>query len=246
MKTNGLILTNIVIAALFLLYSCSLFQGTITQRISAEIKNFKEKVEQYKEKTEDSDQFGMKYSVFNTDTTALKLAKLNSDSKKDERRLFYSSLDYNTTRIVNFGKILTQLYKQHQQEHHQLIEEIIKIGYFSIQKALEETILKISDDKDELKRLGKENLKTLETTMKELFKIKQNWIKKVDEIILSYNENLEKIKENANNLADHIRHEIRPEKYDTAAVIAKIKEIIKNPPIQQRNAQITIAENTIS
>nr|WP_301353310.1 hypothetical protein [Borreliella tanukii]WKC80349.1 hypothetical protein QIA29_00500 [Borreliella tanukii]WKC81263.1 hypothetical protein QIA27_00500 [Borreliella tanukii] len=35
-------------------------------------------------------------------------------------------MDYNTTRIVNFGKILTQLYKQHQQEHHQLIEEIIK------------------------------------------------------------------------------------------------------------------------
>ncbi|WP_363325310.1 complement regulator-acquiring protein [Borreliella tanukii] len=59
-------------------------------------------------------------------TTALKPAKLNSDSKKDERRLFYSSLDYNTTRIVNFGKILTQLYKQHQQEHHQLIKEIIK------------------------------------------------------------------------------------------------------------------------
>ncbi|WKC75746.1 complement regulator-acquiring protein [Borreliella valaisiana] len=227
MKKNDLILTNIVIATL-LLCSCSLFQGTITQRISSEIKRFKEKVEQYKDKTEDSDQFGMKYSVFNTDTTALKLAKLNSDSKKDERRLFYSSLDYNTTRIVNFGKILTQLYKHQKKEHHQLIEEVIKIGYSSIQKPLEETILKISDDKDELKRLGKESLKTIETTIKELFEIKQDWIKKVDGIILNYNENLEKIKENTNNLADHIRHEIKPEKYDTLAVIAKIKEITEN------------------
>ncbi|ACN52633.1 MULTISPECIES: complement regulator-acquiring protein [Borreliella] len=228
MKKNDLILTNIVIATL-LLCSCSLFQGTITQRISAEIKRFKEKVEQYKDKTEDFDQFGMKYSVFNTDTTAaLKLAKLNSDSKKDERRLFYSSLDYNTTRIVNFGKILTQLYKHQQKEHHQLIEEVIQIGYFGIQKPLEETILKISDDKDELKRLGKENLKTIETTIKELFEIKQNWIKKVDEIILSYNENLEEIKENTNKLADHIRNEIKPEKYDTLAVIVKIKEITEN------------------
>ncbi|WP_210378594.1 complement regulator-acquiring protein, partial [Borreliella garinii] len=71
--------------------------------------------------------------------------------------------------------------------------------------------------------LGKENLKTIETTIKELFEIKQNWIKKVDEIILSYNENLEEIKENTNKLADHIRNEIKPEKYDTLAVIVKIK-----------------------
>ncbi len=81
MKKNDLILTNIVIPIL-LLCSCSLFQGTITERISTEIKRFKEKVEQYKDKTEDSDQFGMKYSVFNIDKSALKLAKLNSDSKK--------------------------------------------------------------------------------------------------------------------------------------------------------------------
>ncbi|WP_210371018.1 complement regulator-acquiring protein, partial [Borreliella garinii] len=108
------------------------------------------------------------------------------------------------------------------------IEEVIQIGYFGIQKPLEETILKISDDKDELKRLGKENLKTIETTIKELFEIKQNWIKKVDEIILSYNENLEEIKENTNKLADHIRNEIKPEKYDTLAVIVKIKEITEN------------------
>ncbi|WP_267501141.1 CRASP family complement regulator-acquiring lipoprotein, partial [Borreliella garinii] len=66
------------------------------------------------------------------------------------------------------------------------------------------------------------------TTIKELFEIKQNWIKKVDEIILSYNENLEEIKENTNKLADHIRNEIKPEKYDTLAVIVKIKEITEN------------------
>lgn len=225
MKKNDLILTNIVIPIL-LLCSCSLFQGTITERISTEIKRFKEKVEQYKDKTEDSDQFGMKYSVFNIDKSTLKLAKLNSDSKKNERLLFYSSLDYNKARIVNFGKILTQLYKQ--QQYHQLIEEVVEIGYFSIQKTLEETILKISDDKDELKNLGKENLKTLETAIKELFKIKQNWIKKVDEIILNYNENLEKIKENANSLAEHISHKINPEEYDATAEITKIKEIL-NP-----------------
>lgn len=203
--------------------SCSLFQGTITERISTEIKKFKEKVEQYKDKTEDSDQFGMKYSVFNVDTTALKLAKLNSDAKKDERLLFYSSLEYSKKRIVNFGKILTQLYKQ--QQHHQLIEEVVKIG-FSIQKNLEETILKISDNRDELKRLGKENLKALETAIKEFFEIKQNWIKKVDEIILNYNENLEKIKEDANSLAEHISHEIKPEEYDATTVIVKINEIL--------------------
>ncbi|ACN53355.1 complement regulator-acquiring protein (plasmid) [Borreliella spielmanii] len=222
MKKNDLILTNIVITTL-LLCSCSLFQGTITERISTEIKKFKEKVEQYKDKTEDSDQFGMKYSVFNVDTTALKLAKLNSDAKKDERLLFYSSLEYSKKRIVNFGKILTQLYKQ--QQHHQLIEEVVKIG-FSIQKNLEETILKISDNRDELKRLGKENLKALETAIKEFFEIKQNWIKKVDEIILNYNENLEKIKEDANSLAEHISHEIKPEEYDATTVIVKINEIL--------------------
>ncbi|WP_336509699.1 complement regulator-acquiring protein [Borreliella spielmanii] len=195
----------------------------MTERISTEIKKFKEKVEQYKDKTEDSDQFGMKYSVFNVDTTALKLAKLNSDAKKDERLLFYSSLEYSKKRIVNFGKILTQLYKQ--QQHHQLIEEVVKIG-FSIQKNLEETILKISDNRDELKRLGKENLKALETAIKEFFEIKQNWIKKVDEIILNYNENLEKIKEDANSLAEHISHEIKPEEYDATTVIVKINEIL--------------------
>ncbi|AJA90749.1 hypothetical protein OY14_04685 (plasmid) [Borreliella chilensis] len=224
MKKNGLILTNIVITTL-LLYSCSLFQGTITQRISTEIKRFKEKVEQDKEKTEAADQFGMKHSVFNTDTTSLKLSKLSSDSKNNERRLFYSSLDYNTTRIVNFGKILTQLYKQ---QHHQLIEEVVKIGFFNIQENLEETILKISDDKDELKRLGKENLKTLETTIKELFEIKKNWIKKIDEIILNYNENLEEIKDDADRLAEHIRYTIKLEKYDTTSATTKIKEIL-NP-----------------
>ncbi|MBB6031911.1 gas vesicle protein [Borreliella spielmanii] len=165
----------------------------------------------------------MKYSVFNVDTTALKLAKLNSDAKKDERLLFYSSLEYSKKRIVNFGKILTQLYKQ--QQHHQLIEEVVKIG-FSIQKNLEETILKISDNRDELKRLGKENLKALETAIKEFFEIKQNWIKKVDEIILNYNENLEKIKEDANSLAEHISHEIKPEEYDATTVIVKINEIL--------------------
>ncbi|WNY69174.1 complement regulator-acquiring protein [Borreliella lusitaniae] len=226
MKKNDLILANIIIKTL-LLCSCSLFQGTITQRISTEIKKFKEKVEQYKDQIEDSDQFGMKYSVFNADTTALQLAKLNSDSKKDERRLFYSSLDYNKEKIVNFGKILTQLYKQQKQQYHQLIEEVVKTG-FSIQKQIEETILKVSQDADELKRLGKENLKTLETATKELFEIKQNWIKKVDEIILSYNQNSEKIKEDAQKLAEHIKYKIKKEQYDTTAATKKIKEIL-NP-----------------
>ncbi|SCW39004.1 lipoprotein [Borreliella japonica] len=242
MKKNDLILTNIVITTL-LLCSCNLFQGTITQRISTKIKEFKEKVEQYKDKTEDSDQFGMKHSVFNADTTALKLAKLNSDSKKNERRLFYSSLDYNTTRIVNFGKILTQIYKQQQQQHHQLIEEVVKIGYSSIQKNLEEIILKISDDKDELKNLGKENLKTLEAVIKELFEIKQNWIKKIDEIILNYNENLEKIKEDAQNLTEHIRREIKPEKYDTTDAIEKIKEILNSHHYNLPNLTISRNQN---
>ncbi|WPM06418.1 complement regulator-acquiring protein (plasmid) [Borreliella sinica] len=225
MGKNDLILKNIVITAL-LLCSCSLFQGTITERISTKIKEFKEKIEEDKDKPEDTDQFGMKYSVFNTDTTSLKLAKLNSDSKKDERRLFYSSLNYNTARIVNFGKILTQLYKEHR--HHRLIEEIVEMGHFGIQKNIEDAILKIPQDTDELKKLGKENLKTLETLIKELFEIQQNWIKKVDQIILNYNENLEKIKEDANNLAEHIRHEIKQEKYDTKTATGKIKEILNH------------------
>ncbi len=241
MKKNDLILTNIVIAT-FLLCSCSLFQGPITQRISTQIKRFKEEVEQYKDQTEDSDQFGMKYSVFNTDTTVLKLSKLSSDSKKEERLLFYSSLNYNKERIVSFGKILTQLYKQ--QEHHKLIEEVVKVGYSNIQKSLEEIILKISDDKDELKKLGKENLKTLETAIKELFEIKQNWIEKVDEIILYYNENLKKIKEDVESLAEHIRCKINPEKYDTTDAIAKIKEIL-NPNYNLPNLTIPGSQNWI-
>ncbi|MGF7101971.1 complement regulator-acquiring protein [Borreliella kurtenbachii] len=139
-------------------------------------------------KVEPDDQFGMKEEIFskmlfNTNSTA----HFDENEYTIERRMLYTSLNFNEGKIVELGKILSKLYQD--SNYKGLVKETLINRGFSIQLAMEEISSKILDVKDKLHLLNKTNLKTLYHDFEQLKPLKEKWIKDTDDFINEYNAN---------------------------------------------------------
>nr|WP_301392724.1 complement regulator-acquiring protein [Borreliella japonica]WKC87694.1 complement regulator-acquiring protein [Borreliella japonica] len=141
-------------------------------------------------KGEPDDQFGMKKEIFskiffNANSTV----HFDENVYLDERRMFYTSLNFNEGTILNLGKILSKLSQD--LNYLSLIKEMLINRGFSIQLTMEEISAKILTVKDKLQHLNKSNLKTLYYDFNQLTTLKEKWLKDVDDIIKEYNTNPE-------------------------------------------------------
>ncbi|SCW38949.1 lipoprotein [Borreliella japonica] len=141
-------------------------------------------------KGEPDDQFGMKKEIFskiffNANSTV----HFDENVYLDERRMLYTSLNFNEGTILNLGKILSKLSQD--LNYLSLIKEMLINRGFSIQLAMEEIGAKILTVKDKLQHLNKSNLKTLYYDFNQLTTLKEKWLKDVDDIIKEYNTNPE-------------------------------------------------------
>ncbi|WPM06414.1 complement regulator-acquiring protein (plasmid) [Borreliella sinica] len=139
---------------------------------------------------EPDDQFGMKTEIFskiffNANSTV----HFDDDVYLDERRMLYTSLNFNEGIILNLGKILSKLAQD--SNYLSLVKEILINRGFSIQLAMEEISARILNVKDKLQQLNTPNLSTLYNDFNKLTTLKENWLKDVDDIIKDYNNNPE-------------------------------------------------------
>ncbi|QFI14998.1 complement regulator-acquiring protein (plasmid) [Borrelia sp. CA_690] len=141
-------------------------------------------------KGEPNDQFGMKAEIFSKIFfNASATANFDDNEYLNERRMLYTSLNFNEGVILNLGKILSKLSKD--SNYRSLVKETLINRGFSIQLAIEEISLKILDVKNKLQYLNKPNLKTLYYDFNKLITFKEKWLKDTDDFINEYNTNLE-------------------------------------------------------
>ncbi|WP_210379484.1 complement regulator-acquiring protein [Borreliella garinii] len=135
---------------------------------------------------EPDDQFEMKSDIFsqiffNTDSTVT----FDDNEYLNERRILYTSLNFNEDTILNLGRILSKLSKD--PNYRSLVKETLINRGFSIQLAIEEISLKILNVRDKLQHLNKPNLRTLYYDFNQLIPLKEKWLEDVDDIIRNYN-----------------------------------------------------------
>ncbi|WP_210362342.1 complement regulator-acquiring protein [Borreliella garinii] len=135
---------------------------------------------------EPDDQFEMKSDIFsqiffNTGSTVT----FDDNEYLNERRILYTSLNFNEDTILNLGRILSKLSKD--PNYRSLVKETLINRGFSIQLAIEEISLKILNVRDKLQHLNKPNLRTLYYDFNQLIPLKEKWLEDVDDIIRNYN-----------------------------------------------------------
>ncbi|APS99355.1 hypothetical protein Bmayo_04520 (plasmid) [Borreliella mayonii] len=154
-------------------------------------------------KGEPDDQFGMKAEIFskiffNANSTV----HFDENEYTSERRMLYTSLNFNEGKILDLGKILSKLSKD--SNYRNLVKETLVNRGFSIQLAMEEISAKILNVKDKLQQLNKPNLKTLYYNFEKLTTLKEKWLKDTDDLINEYNANPD-LQTNVSKLNDTLR-----------------------------------------
>ncbi len=137
-------------------------------------------------KGEPDDQFEMKADIFskiffNADSTVT----FDDNEYLNERRILYTSLNFNEDTILNLGRILSKLSKD--PNYRSLVKETLINRGFSIQLAIEEISLRILNLRDKIQHLNKPNLETLYYDFNQLIQLKEKWLEDVDDIIRNYN-----------------------------------------------------------
>ncbi|WKD01267.1 complement regulator-acquiring protein (plasmid) [Borreliella americana] len=137
-------------------------------------------------KGEPDDQFGMKAEIFskiffNANSTV----HFDENEYTEERRMLYTSLNFNEGKILDLGKILSKLSQD--SNYRSLVKETLINRGFSIQLAMEEISAKILNVKDKLQQLNKPNLQKLYHDFEKLTKLKEKWLKDTDDFINEYN-----------------------------------------------------------
>lgn len=153
-------------------------------------------------KGESDDQFEMKAEIFSKIFfNAGSTVTFDDNEYVNERRILYTSLNFNENTILNLGKILSKLSQD--SNYRSLVKETLINRGFSIQLAIEEISLRILNVKDKIQYLNKPNLKTLYHDFNKLIPLKEKWLKDVDDIIKDYNANPE-LRTDISKLNDYI------------------------------------------
>ncbi|WP_215537550.1 complement regulator-acquiring protein [Borreliella bavariensis] len=151
---------------------------------------------------EPDDQFEMKAEIFSQIFfNAGSTVTFDDNEYVNERRILYTSLNFNENTILNLGKILSKLSQD--SNYRSLVKETLINRGFSIQLAIEEISLRILNVKDKIQHLNKPNLKTLYHDFNKLIPLKEKWLKDVDDIIKDYNANPE-LRTDISKLNDYI------------------------------------------
>ncbi|UGQ16501.1 complement regulator-acquiring protein [Borrelia sp. RT5S] len=140
-------------------------------------------------------QSGIKYKVFSS----------NSRYTDEDRRKFYSSLEYDEKRIRDFAKILNKISDYGAREYDLLVGSIVSMGYWTIQRLFEATYENINEREHRLAQLKEEDIRTIESELEKMHKIKSKWLETIDAIILSYEKNEDGINSNVKKLIDHLQ-----------------------------------------
>ncbi|WKC79424.1 complement regulator-acquiring protein [Borreliella tanukii] len=201
MKKYKLAFTTLVTITL-LLCSCNLgSKQELVEKIEKTIKPIVEKIEIDK-KEEELD--------FDNIKTIFDLIQKRDELSKDYRRQFYSSLEYNKIRITNLIDILHKALEIQKDIARKLelvnfIKLIIDRGSIFIQNPLEIAILDINKRKDDLINFNnKEKLKDVKNKINKIMGMQQQWIKNIDKIIITYNDN-ENLQNNSEELEAYLR-----------------------------------------
>ncbi|ACN93593.1 antigen, P35 (plasmid) [Borreliella finlandensis] len=137
---------------------------------------------------EPNDQFGMRAEIFSKIFfNASSTVHFDDHEYTEERRMLYTSLNFNEGKIFDLGQILSKLSQD--SNYRGLVKETLINRGFSIQLAMEEISAKILNVKDKLQQLNKPNLETLYNDFEKLTPLKEKWLKDTDDLIDEYNTN---------------------------------------------------------
>ncbi|AHH11175.1 Antigen P35 (plasmid) [Borrelia coriaceae ATCC 43381] len=169
------------------------------QNIMASIERDQENIQ----KNEPADQFGMKNGAFKIIIGNPSQKAYNDPESQNNRRQFYSSLNYNKEKIRKLGTILNQITLDHA-NRRQLHIDITNAGRVYSQAIFELVINKIREVQDKLDSLQFKELRMIKIQLNAIVKLRSLWQNTADNIIKDYDNNIE-IKTDSQKLIKHIR-----------------------------------------
>ncbi len=158
-------------------------------------------IKQYKNKTEDDDQYGMKQGVFKLLKNLGNQKTVNSDENTALRKLFYLSLEWNEDKIRKFGIIFNKIDLNN---INNLTQNIFLAGAGHAQRYFEQIINIIENKKDNLKTPSLQELKNIKSKLEEIYELKQKWTDTINNIITDYEANTDDSQNNNQALLKHI------------------------------------------
>ncbi|AHH13504.1 Antigen P35 (plasmid) [Borrelia hermsii YBT] len=158
-------------------------------------------INQYKNKTEDDSQYGMKQGVFQYLRNSANQKTVNSVENTQLRKQLYSSLDWSGDKIRKFGTILNTIKRN---DTNNLAKTILLAGVNYAQGHFE-WIISITYDKTEhLNKLTLQELKNIKSKLEEIYELKQKWTDTINNIITDYEANTDDSQNNNQALLKHI------------------------------------------
>ncbi|AHH13039.1 Antigen P35 (plasmid) [Borrelia hermsii YBT] len=158
-------------------------------------------IKQYKNKTEDDSQYGMKQGAFKYLRNSVNQEIMNSAENQYLRKRLYSSLEWNENTIRKFGTIINKIENN---QNKDLTKTILAAGIKHTQGDFEWIINKIENKKDNLKTLVLQELKNIKSKLQEIDKLRQKWIDTTNNIITDHNANANGIQKDNQELLKHV------------------------------------------
>ncbi|AHH11160.1 complement regulator-acquiring protein (plasmid) [Borrelia coriaceae] len=180
-------------------------------------------IKDYKNNTENVNQYGMQSGVFKYLTNTQNNKNLQSPENKEIREIFYSSLEWKEDKLKTIGEILNKLAIHG--NNLNLTKTIVLTGINYPYSDFKWIINLIQDKKDNLKNLKLQELKDIKQNLYEVYELRNKWITTITNIIHAYDHNTNNIKNSNQELIKYTKS-----KYDTELKneIPKLESLAKN------------------
>ncbi|AHH05426.1 Antigen P35 (plasmid) [Borrelia miyamotoi FR64b] len=153
---------------------------------------------------EPPDQFGMKNGTFKIIMGNPSQQTYNSPEGQENRRQFYSSLNYDKEKIRKFGIILNKITLDNV-NRGQLHTNITNAGRYHSQFQFERIINKIKEVQDKLNYLDIKDLRTISIKLEEIEMLKTFWQTSMNNLIKEYEDNQYGIQTDSQKLIEHVK-----------------------------------------
>ncbi|WP_376984186.1 complement regulator-acquiring protein (plasmid) [Borrelia recurrentis] len=179
----------------------------IIKFLKEQIQNVTDLIELYKnniKENEPADQFGMKNGAFKIIIGNPSQKAYNDPKSQENRRQFYSSLNYDEDKIRQLGVILNQITSD-SANRGQLHVDITNVGRAYSQFLFERAIDKLKEYQNRFDLLNFRDLITVKIKLKSIAQLRLLWQDTVNNIIRDYENDVIGIKTDSQKLIEHIR-----------------------------------------
>ncbi|WP_024654688.1 complement regulator-acquiring protein [Borrelia hispanica] len=173
--------------------------------IKEKVKREIDVLEEYSNKIEDNEQYGMKWGVFKFLIEDNNKRNIQSVENTLARKQLYASLEWSEDRLRKFGTIMNEVEKC----DRVVATTILETGMNFVQAKFENAIISIYDKGQNLNNLILGKLRDIKKNLDRIDNFRTQWISFIDKIIAEYDSNTGDIQKDSQALVNRVNSEYK-------------------------------------